>query len=338
MDLPRKEFIMKILNYVGALAPVASLMLSGIAAVPAPALAQAQTPITTGGQVCQTFNSNAMPYGYVGVANVDLGSVFSTIDTISGTISGNRSNGPATVALPKITPNGMWGNQGYFVPAWGSTGGWKSYIGYLGGTYPGTATSMLDVIDIRFGTDDGIHPGKAIVPQGVQGLYVVQRNEHGHSPLRLEIKNFNLTICGKATQSAQQCQTIPLTQTPRILANGPAMLTLPGTPKKLISATGTVNVAAYGNKPAQTASLGQGGFNQPQTPSMSSLGSKVLLFMVPDTYAGPWNAQAGRPYVNMNAAVTPGYHVAPVISWANGATTSEPPHGAITGTVTLCVQ
>ncbi len=191
-------------NYAAAIAPIAGLLLSSLAAHPAPAMAQALPPVVTGNQVCQTFNSNATPYGYVGVANVDLGAVFSAIDTISGTISGSRTNAPnTTVTLPKAAPTGMWGNRGYLVPPWGSTGGWKSYMGYLGGGYPGQPLMLMDVIDVRFGTNDGIHPGKAQVPQGVQGLYVVQRNEHGHAPLKLAIKSFSLTICGQPKQVVQ---------------------------------------------------------------------------------------------------------------------------------------
>ncbi len=179
-----------------------ALLCTSISTVSVPVYAQAQAPVITAPLVCQTFVSNGNPYGYVGVANVDLGSVFTSIDTIEGMISGNRTNGAATISLPKTAPTGMWGNQGYFSPPWGSTGGWKSYIGYLGGTYPGVPLMMMDVIDVRFGRDDGIHPGKATVPQGVQGLYVVQRNQTGHAPLKLNITGFNLKICGKAKQVA----------------------------------------------------------------------------------------------------------------------------------------
>jgi hypothetical protein len=182
---------------------MAALLASSISTVPLPVFAQAQTPVVTAPLVCQTFVSNANPYGYVGMANVDLGSVFASIDTIEGTISGNRSNGPATITLPKTAPNGMWGNQGYLSPPWGNTGGWKSYMGYIGGGYPGTPLMMMDMVDVRFGTDDGIHPGKASVPQGVHGLYVVQRNERGHAPMKLGITGFNLKICGKARQVTQ---------------------------------------------------------------------------------------------------------------------------------------
>ncbi len=183
-----------------------------------PAFAQAQTPqMNAAGQVCQTFISNATPYGYVGVANVDLGAVFDSIDTISGTIGGTRTTGASTLTISATPPAGKWRNQGYKVPAWGPTGGWTSYTEYLGGAPSGPPMMQTDVIDVRFGTDDGLNPGKAQVPQGVQGLYVVQRNETGHAPLRLTIQRFNLTICGKPkvaqlpscgigpTQVGQQC-------------------------------------------------------------------------------------------------------------------------------------
>lgn len=191
-----------IFNKTALIAPALALVAAVVSVSATPVYAQAQPPVVTGNQVCQTFNSNAMPYGYVGVANVDLGSVFSSIDTINGTISGTRPAGPVTITLPKAAPTGMWGNRGYFVPPWGPTGGWKSYSGYMGGKYPGQATLLMDVIDVRFGTNDGIHPGKAQVPQGVQGFYVVQRNEHGHAPLKLAIISFSLTVCGQPKQVA----------------------------------------------------------------------------------------------------------------------------------------
>ncbi len=152
---------------------LASSLLAGATST-LPAYSQAQPPQTTAsGKVCQAFISNATPYGYVGVDNVDLGSVFSSIDTISGTISGTRTTGPSTLTIPVSPPAGKWRNQGYLVPAWGPTGGWSSYTEYLGGAPSGPPMMQTDVIDVRFGTDDGINPGKAQVPQGVQGLYVV---------------------------------------------------------------------------------------------------------------------------------------------------------------------
>ncbi len=192
------------LNRAASVSTAIALMASTIAVAPLPAMAQAQSPqMNAAGQVCQTFVSNAMPYGYVGVDNVNLGAVFSSIDTINGMISGTRTTGASTMTIPASPPAGKWRNQGYKVPAWGPTGGWTSYTEYLGGAPSGTPLMQTDVIDVRFGRDDGINPGKAQVPQGVQGLYVVQRNQTGHAPLKLAIQKFTLTICGAPKTVAQ---------------------------------------------------------------------------------------------------------------------------------------
>ncbi len=316
---------------------MAALLASSISAVPMPVFAQAQTPVVTAPLVCQTFASNANPYGYVGVANVDLGSVFASIDTIEGTISGNRSNGPATITLPKNAPNGMWGNQGYLSPPWGNTGGWKSYMGYLGGAYPGTPLMMMDVVDVRFGTDDGIHPGKASVPQGVQGLYVVQRNEHGHAPMKLGITGFNLKICGKAKQSAQVCQTLTYDESNPWSAG--SKFTLPLGPKKVVSVTGSYTVAAANGNAAQTLSIIQPPGNQPRTGKFNvAYKNKEILsvMLIPGVDPIPPNVGSGYAnYLTMNQPVRGSSYLHHATSFSNGA---QAQHGNVTGTVTVCVK
>lgn len=330
-----EEISMMIRKSLTSFVPLAALTLSNLAALPAPAFAQAQTPVVNGNQVCQTFISNAMPYGYVGVNNVDLGSVFSSIDTISGQIRGTRTNGPDTINIPVTAPVGMWGNQGYLVPAWGSTGGWKSFIRYLGGSYPGAIQLMQDVIDVRFGTDDGIHPGKGIVPPGVQGLYVVQRNETGHAPLRLNIQSFSLTICGKA-KTGQQCQTLTYDESQPWSAGSKFNLPLN---KNVVSVTGSYTVAAKGNTAAQTQTIVQPPGVQPRTGKFNVAYKNKEIFsvmLIPGVDNIPVNAGPGyTKYLEMNKFIRGSAYLHHAASFANGV---QVPHGNVTGTVTVCVQ
>ena len=287
-------------------------------------------------QTCQTFIDNGMPFGYVGTTGVNLGATFSTVDSIEGTVSGTRTSGPDTVNLPASPHASMWQNQGYFVPAWGPTGGWKSFARYLGGTLPTNlsqaAPLMQDVIDVRFGSNDGIYPGKASVPQGTDALYVVQRNRTGHSPLRLTPQHFSLKICGQPAVQ-QLCQTVALDEANPWQSS--AQITLPGAPKKLVSATGSYTVAALGTTPAETKSIVQPIGNQPRSAKFAvSMGNKeVFVFMKPNPSPLPVVPQPGAPdYVTKAQPVENGRYV------IMGTSAGTPAHGNITGTVKLCVQ
>ena len=295
--------------------------------------AQASLPVqNAAGQTCQTFNSNAMPYGYAGVNGVDLGSVFSSITSVSGTISGTRPAGTSTLTLGGAA---QWRNAGYLSPPWGPTGGWSSHVTYINGGTTYNAQAVLDVIDVRFGTDDGINPGKAQVPQGVQPLYVVQRNEAGHAPMRLNIQQFAITICGQP-KTQQQCQSFNLDESNPWQSS--AMITLPGSPKKLVTATGSYTVAAANGKAAETKSIVQPIGNQPRSAKfLVSMGNKeVFLFHVPigttlPIIGGPGNAD----YVSKNGVVN---RAPPAEYLIMGMSAGTPAHGNITGNVTLCVQ
>ncbi len=330
---------------------IAALVATSILATSAPItpiFAQAQTPQTNAaGQICQTFISNATPYGYVGVDNVDLGAVFDSIDTISGTIGGTRTTGASTLTIPASPPVGKWRNQGYKVPAWGPTGGWTSYTEYLGGAPSGTAQMQTDVIDVRFGRDDGINPGKTMVPQGVHGLYVVQRNETGHAPLKLNIQNFNLTICGKP-KSGKLCKILSVGQNPAARFSPAAQIPANfGAPKKVVSVTGSLTVPAFNVKPAETKSVQTIPVStQPRTDNflLSMNNRHFRFFSVPSNHVttnpvDTWRAKAGQPYLSLGSSVIPGDFVSPVNSWAGAVgVTDNPAHGDAAGNIEVCVQ
>ena len=134
------------------------------AAIPA-ALAQ-----TSGGQVCRNFAPNGSFYGYQADLNVDLAGSFSSIDEIYGvatTASGHN------ILLQKTSPAGSWIDQGYGPSAAGgqyyATGGWLTFNGNP--SLPASTSGL----DVRFGSADGISPGKTTVPTGTQALYMVDR-------------------------------------------------------------------------------------------------------------------------------------------------------------------
>lgn len=158
----------------------------------------------------------------------------------------------------------------------------------------------------------------------------------------------NKKVCG--TQTAQVCQTLMLDEA-NPWANA-AKITLPGSPKKLVSITGSYTVAAFTGKrtptspvistPAETKAILNPPPAQPNQrkagPFTLSLDNKYInIFMVPNPTPLPRVSQSGAPfYVTMNQAVTTNSYVVPGMSaWPNGTIHA---HGNITGTVTLCVQ
>lgn len=314
-----------------------------------PAFAQAQPPqAAASGKVCQTFFSNATPYGYIGVDNVDLGAVFSSIDTITGTLYGTRPSGASTLTISASPPSGQWRNQGYLVPAWGPTGGWSSFTAYLGGTQSGPPLSQVDVVDVRFGTNDGINPGKTQVPQGTHGLYVVQRNEIGHAPLRLTIQRFNLTICG-APKTGKLCTILSVSQNAAARFSPAAKIPANfGAPKKVVSVTGNLKIAATNGKPAETQAVKPTvGNTQPRTNKfpVAMNNREFLFFSVASNHvtANPidtWRGQSGQPfYIRVGDSVTPGHFVSPVNSWSGAPGAADTPsHGDGLGDIELCVQ
>lgn len=298
-------------------------------ALPTPALAQA-----TSTSVCETYVSNGRPFGYVGTTGVNLGAKFSSIESVTGTVTGTRTTGADTITMPGNPHASMWQNQGYFVPPWGPTGGWKSFVQYLGKITPapasmaGAALMITDIVDVRFGTQDGIYPGKASVPQGIDSLYVVQRNERGHAPLRLTPTDFNLKICG---QPKANCQTFNSSYPNRFQPG--ALSTLP-TNKQVVSFSGTVTSGS------QTFNINSAS-NQLRTsnPVFQSLGSTVLFFQVPSgfgsTNTADWLAGSGNQnYVTKGKAIPAGSYLLPVIS--NPATGI--PNAAISANFQVCVQ
>jgi hypothetical protein len=138
---------------------------------------------------CLNFAHNGQGPGsnrFVAHNGASLGSLGS-ISTITGRIWGVTSS-DGSLRTINLTANSLWQGQGY--QSSGPTGGWQTLM-------VGTAPNYVDAIDLRFGTKDGIHPGKAKVPQGTDSLYVVQRNTK-NADVRMNIQGFELTVCGAA--------------------------------------------------------------------------------------------------------------------------------------------
>lgn len=169
------------------------------------------------GTICQNIKSDSLFWGYHAKAQINLSEAFSKIDTIDGEIRGLREGRRDKIILEKRKDPLVWQSGGY--GNWGPTGGWQSIITWRDksdlnkmalGTHEGNVQSMpniIDQIDIRFGVNDGLSPGKAIVPQGVDSLYVVQRNidyrkdgkliDKPNSEMSLQIESFDINICGQ---------------------------------------------------------------------------------------------------------------------------------------------
>ncbi len=136
---------------------------------------------------CLNFTSNGQGPGssrFIAHNGATLGSLGS-IGSITGRIWGATSS-DGSLRTINLTANSVWQGQGY--QSSGPTGGWQTLM-------VGTAPSYVDAIDLRFGTKDGIHPGKEVVPQGTDSLYVVQRNTK-NPDVRINIQGFELTVCG----------------------------------------------------------------------------------------------------------------------------------------------
>lgn len=167
------------------------------------------------GPICLKVKNDSLFWGHPAAKTVNLAQIFRTIDTIDGEISGTRENAPATIKIEKQAATKNWSNGGYYIPAWGPTSGWKSYFNWANEENPREMTqfsksNIMDHIDVRFGVNDGIFPGKAIIPQGEDSLYLVQRNisytkggkvitpPNAYKSIRIE--NFELNICGQQRQ------------------------------------------------------------------------------------------------------------------------------------------
>ena len=148
------------------------------------ALAVAQNGSTT----CLDFASNGTGPGnskYVAHNGASL-SRLANITRIEGMVRGKT--GYESERPISLTLNGAssWRDTGYM--GRGPTGGWKTWAS-SGDAEP------ENLIDIRFGAADGIHPGKTKVPAGTQSLYLVQRNtQDGHALKTFD--SFTLSICG----------------------------------------------------------------------------------------------------------------------------------------------
>lgn len=148
----------------------------------------------------------------------------------------------------------------------------------------------------------------------------------------------NKKVCG--TQTAQLCQTLTVNEnTPWATAG---KITLPGSPKKLVSITGSFTVAAANGLPSETKAILNPPPAQPNQrkagPFPLSLSNKYLqTFMLPNPSPLPPISQSGAAnYVTMNQALVTGSYLVPGMSvWPDG---TIHPHGNIAGTVTLCVQ
>jgi hypothetical protein len=147
----------------------------------------------------------------------------------------------------------------------------------------------------------------------------------------------NKKICG--TPTGQVCQVLTVDESTPWAAAG--MITLPGSPKKLVSITGSYTVAAHNGLATETKPI-LNTLPQPNQrkagPFPISLSNKYInTFMLPNSSTLPPISQSGAAnYVTMNQAVVPGSFLVPGMSlWPNGTIR---PHGNITGTVTLCVQ
>lgn len=140
---------------------------------------------------CLNFAHNGQGPGsnrFIAHNGASLGSLVS-IGTITGRIWGVTSS-DGSLRTINLTANSLWQGQGY--QSSGPTGGWQTLM-------VGTAPNYVDAIDLRFGTKDGIHPGKARVPQGTDSLYIVQRNTK-NADVRMNIQGFELTVCGATKQ------------------------------------------------------------------------------------------------------------------------------------------
>ncbi len=141
---------------------------------------------------CQTFKSNGYAFNaYPAALNTTLS--FISISTITGNVYGQnwKSGMPETRALTATTD---WHDGGYGAGQFGTTGGWKSSFHYSGGT---GIPNGKDLIDIRFGAQDGLSPGKANSPKGTQPLYIVQRNrDMGKKNDGMTLAGFDIKICG----------------------------------------------------------------------------------------------------------------------------------------------
>lgn len=143
-----------------------------------------------------------------------------------------------------------------------------------------------------------------------------------------------------ASGSAQQCQTLTVNEAAPWATAG--KITLPGTPKKLVSITGSYTVAAFNGLPAETKAILNPPPAQPNQrkagPYPLSLSNKYInTFMLPNPTPLPPISQSGAAnYVTMNQALVPGSYLVPGMSvWPDGTIHA---HGNITGSVTLCVQ
>jgi hypothetical protein len=148
----------------------------------------------------------------------------------------------------------------------------------------------------------------------------------------------NKKVCG--TQTAQTCQTLAVNESTPWATAG--QITLPGSPKKLISITGQYTVAAANGLPSETKTILNPPPAQPNQrkagPYPLSLSNKYInIFMLPNPTPLPPISQSGAAnYVTMNQALVPGSYLVPGMSlWPDGTIHA---HGNITGTVTLCVQ
>jgi hypothetical protein len=148
-------------------------------------------------QICENYASDGYAYNaYPAKNNADLSKFKYGITSITGTIHGqNWTTGmPDTRAISTTGTN--WQNGGYLSSNQGPTGGWKS--AFFNGSNTTNFATGTDLIDIRFGANDGIHPGKSKAPSGTQPLYVVQRNrDMGQKNKGITLAGFKLTICGE---------------------------------------------------------------------------------------------------------------------------------------------
>lgn len=166
-------------------APVAaSIAVKPVAAQTAPVAIKPALPAATH---CLNFAHNGQGPGssrFIAHNGASLDSLGS-INTITGRIWGATSR-DGSLRTVNLTANSVWQGQGY--QSSGPTGGWQTLM-------VGTAPDYVDAIDLRFGTKDGIHPGKTRVPQGTDSMYVVQRNTK-NAEVRMNIQGFELTVCG----------------------------------------------------------------------------------------------------------------------------------------------
>ncbi len=140
--------------------------------------------------------------------------------------------------------------------------------------------------------------------------------------------------------SSQQCQTLIVDESNPWATAG--KITLPGSPKTLVSITGSYTVAAANGLPSETKAILNPPPSQPNQrkagPYPLSLSNKYLnTFMLPNPTPLPPISQSGAAnYVTMNQPLVTGSYLVPGMSvWPDNTIHA---HGKITGTVTLCVQ